>query len=83
MFPMLFDILRLGSVRGERLLAKACFRTHLLSASAHIPQSFIVSDSTQLFTMSPSKFAATVSLASVRPLAAISSTERRMRVASG
>ena len=34
-------------------------------------------------TRSPSKFAATVSLASVRPLAAISSTERRIRVASG
>jgi hypothetical protein len=37
----------------------------------------------QAFTKSASRFAATVSLASVRPLAAISSTERRMRVASG
>lgn len=35
------------------------------------------------FTKSPSRFAATVSLASVRPLAAISSAERRIRVASG
>jgi hypothetical protein len=37
----------------------------------------------QALTRSPSRFAATVSLASVKPLAAISSTERRMRVASG
>ena len=35
----------------------------------------------QLFTRSPSRFAATVSLASVRPPTAMSSTERRMRVA--
>lgn len=37
----------------------------------------------QALTKSPIKFAVTVSLASVRPLAAISSIERRMRIASG
>src|SRR6266478_6771953 len=46
-------------------------------------KSLVVSVPSQPFTKSPSKFAATVSLASVRPLVAISSTERRMRVALG
>jgi hypothetical protein len=68
---------------GERLLAKPGFPKHPLSTSAHIPQPLIVSEPTQPFTISPSKFDATVSFARVRPLAVISSTERRMRVASG
>lgn len=50
---------------------------------AWIIESLSVVRAHQPLTRPPSKLAVTISLASVRPLAAISSTERRMRVASG
>lgn len=78
--------LRRGEREGpivERLLAKPSFPHASTIYECSYPESLIVSAPTQPFTISPSKFAATVSFASVRPLATISSTERRMRVASG
>ena len=72
-------------VRTKPILNRlSCFLCRIVAShNCACSKLLVVSVPSRPFTKSPSKFAATVSLASVRPLAAISSTERRMRVASG